>query len=279
MSTANPDHAMGPTHAVRLNQESWDERAVLHSQDPNFYDTDSVLRGASSLRETELALAGDVTGARLLHLQCHLGLDTLSWARRGARPTGVDFSPVAVAKAHRLAERAGQDVAFVHADVCNLPVDLHQRFDLAVATYGIFTWIGDLSAWANNAAATLAPGGRLIVVDLHPLIQMIEQSSPLEVDFPYANNGPHHCHSDTSYANPTAPLTAADTIQWAHSVGEIITAVAKAGLRIEQVDEPLSSDHNDRPGVLTAGTDGRWRLDIWGKPLPVLLAVLASKPA
>lgn len=98
-STSDHDHPRQLVHAARLNQHSWDERATLHGQDPTFYDTASVLRGASSLRQTELAMAGDVTGARLLHLQCHIGLDTLSCARQGAHPTGVDFSAVAVAKA------------------------------------------------------------------------------------------------------------------------------------------------------------------------------------
>lgn len=219
----------GPTadEATRLNQASWDERAALHGQD-SFYDTAALLAGASSLQQPELDLVSDVDRAALLHLQCHFGLDTLSWARLGARVTGVDFSATAVEKARALASRAELDVEFVHADVLNLPENLYGRFDVAVATYGIFTWIGDLQAWADNAAATLRPGGRLVVVDLHPLAQMIETLEPLVVDFPYTDDEPHTPVAATPATPPPTSPWPRVTVQWAHSVSELVTAFARA---------------------------------------------------
>jgi SAM-dependent methyltransferase len=221
---------------------------------------------------------GDVDARRLLHLQCHIGLDSISWARLGAHVTAVDFSPTATAKVSQLAAQARTPVEVITADVCALPVELYGGFDIAVATYGIFCWIGDLSAWARNAAAALRPGGRLVVVDGHPLMRMIDQAEPLIVDFPYGDTGPHISHSSVSYAATEQELGAGATVQWAHSVGEIVTAVAASGLRIDEVREPLTSELNIRPDVLTADAHGHWGLNVWPKPLPVLLALTATKP-
>ncbi len=268
---------LGPLElAGQLNVRNWDERAAVHGQD-RYYDIAGFLAGASSLRTTELALSGDVAGLDLLHLQCHFGLDTLNWARLGARVTGLDFSGAAIGRAQALAEQAGLEANFVQADVLQLPTSLIGGFDLVVATYGVFTWIGDLDAWARTAVSALRPGGRLVVVDMHPLAQMIEQRNPRTVDFPYADDGPHHCVSQTTYTDSAVVLAAQTTVQWAHSVGEIVTPLCRAGLRLDQLHEQLSSDRDDRPGVLAQGTDGQWRLQIWDHDLPVLLAITATK--
>ncbi|MGV4926043.1 class I SAM-dependent methyltransferase [Streptomyces sp. BHT-5-2] len=264
--------------ARNLNRRSWDERALVHGQDPLYYDTERFLAGGSTLRDLDVELAGDVNGRDLLHLQCHFGLDSLSWARRGARVTGVDFSLVAIGRARELARRTGLAADFVTADVLDLPADLAGSFDVVWASYGVFTWIGDLRAWARSAERALRPGGRLAVVDLHPLARMIEQRSPLVVDAPYAYDGPHRYSSAASYAAPDRPLENRDTIQWSHSLGELVSAFAAAGLRTDSLEEHLTSERNDRDGVLTQGADGLWRLQLWEYPLPVLFSICATKP-
>ncbi|MGW7573860.1 class I SAM-dependent methyltransferase [Streptomyces sp. NPDC054765] len=279
MSGAAEQRDVIPSDEARnLNRRSWDERALVHGQDRLFYDTERFLTGGSMLRDLDLALAGDVDGRDLLHLQCHFGLDSLSWARRGARVTGVDFSPVAIGRARELARRTGLAADFITADVLDLPTDLAGRFDVVWASYGVFAWIGDLRAWAHSAGRALRPGGRLVVVDLHPLARMIEQRSPLVVDAPYADDGPHRYSSATSYAAPDKPLENRETVQWSHSLGELVSACAAAGLRIDSVEEHLTSERNDREGVLTQGTDGLWRLQLWEYPLPVLFSVCATRP-
>ncbi|WP_322779460.1 class I SAM-dependent methyltransferase [Frankia sp. Cas4] len=181
------------------------------------------------------------------------------------------------ARARLLAAQAGIDATFVQADVLDLPADLGDAFDLVVASYGVFTWIGDLDLWARSAARALRPTGRLVVVDMHPLAQMIEQRDPLVVDFPYADDGPHRTSSESTYANPAAVLRAQTTVQWAHSLGEIVTALTGAGLRLELLHEHLSTDRDDRPGVFALGDDGRWRLQVWDQDLPVLFSLTATK--
>lgn len=262
--------------ARRLNQVNWDQRAAVHGQD-RYYDLAGFLTGDNPLREIELGLAGDVAGRDLLHLQCHFGLDTLGWARLGARATGLDFSAVAVERARDLARQARLDARFVQSDVLELPTDLTGGFDVVVATYGVFCWIDDLDRWARTAATALRPGGRLVVVDGHPILHMIDRQEPLVVDFPYANDGPHRTVSDGTYADPSAVLPATETVQWAHSLGEITTAICRSGLRLDLLNEHLSSDRDDRPGVLTRSTDQRWRLQLWNHDLPVLFSLMASK--
>jgi SAM-dependent methyltransferase len=158
---------MHPDHVI--NRASWDELAAVHGQD-RYYDTDALVMGASSLiAEEESALAAavghDLTGLSVLHVQCHIGFDTITFARRRARVTGVDFSAVALAKACSIAERCGVEVEWVCADMCELPDELHGRFDLAWATIGVLCWIADLDAWMRSVAGTLVPGGRLVLVD------------------------------------------------------------------------------------------------------------------
>jgi SAM-dependent methyltransferase len=261
--------------AAQLNRALWDERARLHGQD-NVYDVDGFLRGEDTLHEVETALAGDVTGCDLLHLQCHFGLDTLSWARRGARVTGVDFSPVAIERATALAAQAGLEASFRVADTQALPDDLAGRFDLAVATYGVLVWIADVDAWMAGAAMALRPGGKLVLVEFHPLYQMVDRVEPLELGFPYGGARPQRFEEPGSYADPALVTTANVSIEYPHSLGEVVTAAATAGLVVREVGEHLDASLEGR-NVLEPSADGRYRLRVSGHELPVLMSVVAER--
>jgi SAM-dependent methyltransferase len=179
---------------LAINRAWWDGAAAIHGNDP-IYDTRALIAGADSLcQEEETAIAGSVgtvDGLDVIHIQCHIGFDTISLARRGARSTGLDFSPVAPAKAEELATLAGAQVTWVQADAARIPSDLHGRFDLAYATIGAISWIEDLSAWMRSAAATLRPGGHVVLVEIHPLLNMVAEQEGFSLDFPYAFDGPH----------------------------------------------------------------------------------------
>ena len=261
-----------------VNVRFWDALATAHGHGDAYYDLDALVSGRSSLRDVEeeavREAVGDVHGLAVLHVQCHLGLDAVTLARRGARVTGVDFSPVALRRAAELAERCGVAVEYVEADSTQLPATLQGRFDLAYATIGVLCWIADLDVWMRSVRSTLRPGGRLVLVELHPLLVMVDSTEPLRMDMPYAFDGPHEFAEPESYAGVS---TGGDgrNVNYAHSVGEVVSAAARAGLRIDALHEHLDADFDPRGDVMTREDDGRFRLRLAGQPVPVLFTLLA----
>lgn len=261
------------------NRALWDVRASVHGTTPDdtLYDVDSFLGGRLTMYSTERELAGDVAGLDLLHLQCHFGMDTLSWARLGATVTGVDFSPAAIGRARDLTRRAGLSATFVEADAQHLPSDLADRFDLVVATYGVLCWIADLDAWMRGAEMALRPGGKLVLVDLHPAYQTLASYDPLVADWPYGGGEPQRETVTGTYAAAGLQMRPQEVIQYPHSVGEIVTAAAEAGLLVDHVGEHTSAEFDAR-GILPQGTDGRYRFPFGATYLPVLYSLRALAP-
>ncbi|MER5415390.1 MULTISPECIES: class I SAM-dependent methyltransferase [Streptomyces] len=274
-----PDIRPGTDDGLAPNRALWDRWARIHGSTPTdrFYDVESFVAGRQTLRALERDLAGEVAGRDLLHLQCHFGMDTLNWARLGARVTGVDFSPIAIERARLLAARTGLPATFVEADTQRLPSTLAGRFDLVVATYGILCWIGDLDAWMGGAASALRPGGSLVLVDLHPAFQAVATLDPLVVDWPYGGGEPHHETLTATYAEPGLSLPPQESVQYPYSIGEIVTAAAGAGLTIKHLGEHVAAEFDPR-GILSAGEDGRYRLPFGDSHLPILYSLRAVAP-
>jgi SAM-dependent methyltransferase len=266
--------------ARRINRAHWDALASVHGQDA-YYDTEALVAGADSLGEWEIAglreAVGAVAGLDVLHLQCHIGFDSISLARRGARVVGVDFSPASLEKARALARRCEVDVEFLEGDATALPVDLHNRFDLVYATIGVISWIDDIEAWMRSAVAALRGGGRLLLVDIHPLYDMVESIDPLRFDFPYAHEGGRTFDEPGSYAGADLPVASTENVTYAHSLGEIVNAALAAGMRVERLDEHLEADFDPRGDIL-AGDDGLYELRVDGERLPLLFTLVAGKP-
>lgn len=265
---------------IAANRALWDDLAEFHGTDPDdrSYDVEAFLAGGQTLRGIERELAGDVAGKDLLHLHCHFGMDTLNWARLGARVTGVDFSPKAIARARKLAQRAGLEAEFVEADAQRLPQALAGRFDLAVATYGVLSWIGDLDAWMGGAAAALRPGGRLVLVDLHPVFQTVLTFDPFVADWPYGGGAPQHDAMTGTYAHADVPAEPKKSTQYPYSVGEIVTAAASASLVVEHLGEHTETETDGRH-ILPQGPDGLYRFPFSETYLPVLYSLRAVRPA
>ena len=265
-------------HAI--NRSFWDGLAVVHGQD-DYYDSRALVAGQSSLVEEEesalRAAVGDVAGLEVLHVQCHIGFDTVTFARRGARVTGVDFSEAALAKARALAEQCGVEVDWVAADVTDLPGRLRGRFDLAWATFGVLCWIADLEAWMGSVAATLAPGGQLVLIDGHPLAKMVASTDPPVLYLPYGGGAPQRFEDSVSYTNVPAP--GAPCVEFAYSLGEIVTAAARAGLVVAELIEHLDVSFAHRVSCdVNRETDGRYRLRVGGEVLPTLFTLRTGRP-
>ena len=158
------------------NKRMWDERVPIHVAG-DFYDVPGWLAGRCSLRSFEADELGSVQGKQLVHLQCHFGMDTLSWARRGARVTGLDFSAPAIEAARKLARDASLDARFVCAYVFDAPAALGQRYDVVYTGIGALIWLHDLRRWAGVVRDLLAPGGCLYLVECHPLTDVFAADS------------------------------------------------------------------------------------------------------
>lgn len=267
------------------NHAHWQDLATVHGNGEDaYYDVEALLTGRSAMTEIEeraLELSGGVVDRDVLHVQCHIGFDAVTFAQRGARVTAVDFSALALQKAERIAERAGVQIEWLEANSLSLPPSLRGRFDLAYASIGAICWIGDLSKWMQNVAGTLRPGGRLVLIDMHPAYGMLGSRDPLLVDFPYTFDGPHAFEEPGSYANAHAPVSAMTSVCFAHDLSEIVNGALDAGLRIERLFEHLSCAFDPRGGVAQRESDGRYRVRLGGpdgQPLPMLFTLLASRP-
>jgi SAM-dependent methyltransferase len=259
---------------LKENREAWDLRTRVHL-DSAFYDVESFKRGRSSLRRLELEELGDVTGRSLLHLQCHFGMDTLSWARLGAKVTGADFSEQAIAVARSLAAELGIKAKFICANLYDLPDVLEGEFDIVVSTYGILGWLPDLDGWARVIAHFLKPGGKFCIVEIHPIISLFEEvGGELKVTESLFDSGPFESETVETYADGLA-LPAHTEHNWLWPLGKMVTALCGAGLRIERLRE-LPVDVRQRLPSMVRGDDGYWRLP--GDPLPLLFTCVATRP-
>jgi len=275
-----PDH----TASYAANQALWDAWTAVHAAGDH-YDLEGFRAGGIRLHQEEIDAVGDVTGRSLLHLQCHFGIDTLSWARLGARVTGADFSPAAIRLARELAVDMGfPDARFVEANLYDLPAVLEGAFDIVYTSRGVLGWLPDIRGWAQVVAHFLAPGGTFFITEIHPVANAFENDGvkpgELRLAYPYWEH-PEPLVFDVvgSYAEPDADVGEQHEHGWDHGLGEIVTALIEAGLRIETLEEHPYLDWSvdflveQSPGadryLLPAGTTGE---------LPLMFSLLATKP-
>jgi SAM-dependent methyltransferase len=280
MTDGTPDRA-GLEASFASNQRLWDAWTKVHAEG-EFYDVAGFRQGGSRLRPYEVAAIGDVTGKTLLHLQCHFGLDTLSWARLGAKVTGVDFSPASIRLARELAADIGiPDARFLESNVYQLPVRLGDEFDIVYTSRGVLGWLPDIRRWAEVVAHVVRPGGRFYITEIHPVAQAFENEGvapgELLLRYPYWEHvEPLSFPVKGSYADPDADVSAQTEHGWDHGLGEIVTALIDAGLRIESLREYPFVDWPVEFLVETG--DGTWRLPPGTQgEIPLFFSLLASK--
>jgi SAM-dependent methyltransferase len=269
----------------RANRRNWDARVPAHLA-PGGYDTDWLLaeptRISGVVRHDEPHL-GDLAGRRVLHLQCHIGTDTVSLARLGAHVTGLDFSPAAIAAAADLSRRAGVDVRFVESEVYDAPAALGgETFDVVYASVGVLNWLPDIAGWARVVARLLAPGGRLVLRESHPMLYTIDERREddlLVVTHPYFETAqPLRWEDPSTYGNPDATIEHAVTYEWNHGLGETVTAVIDAGLRLDALLEHRELEWQMLPQQVQ-DADGRWVLPEGRDRLPMMFTLVATRVA
>jgi SAM-dependent methyltransferase len=257
---------------IETNRAMWDELAEIHPETA-FYDVDGFLAGDSTLRRPERNLLPDVAGRSLVHLQCHIGLDTLSWAREGADVTGVDFSTEAVAAAREIAAETDTDAEFVCCSVTDVPDVLDTQFDIVFASYGVLTWIPNVREWARAAAALLRSGGRFCLVENHPVMDIYDWE--FEPRGSYFETEPARYDESGTYADPDAETDHTVSYQWTHGLGEVLTALADAGLSIETVSE-YPYTYFERFNGMERDDEGCYRVGPDCPEIPLLYAVSAT---
>jgi len=266
-----------------LNRANWDERAPAHAASAGygvqrFIDDPAALSDVVRFDRPRL---GDIAGRRGVHLQCHIGTDTISLARLGARMTGLDFSPAALVEARRLAASAGADVDFVESDVYGAPDVLgREAFDLVYTGIGALIWLPDIRRWAETVAALLRPGGRLFVREGHPMLFTIDETvtDALVVRYPYVETvEPLVFDEDTTYVETTHLITNTTTHEWNHGLGEVVTALLEVGMRLTMLVEHDSVPWMALPEQMRLGEDGEWRLVDRPERLPLTYTLQALK--
>ena len=266
------------TH-LEANRRHWDELVPIHLRSA-YYDVEGFKAGKSSLHALEIEELGDVAGKTMLHLQCHFGIDSLSWARRGAKVTGADFSPEAISAARRLAAETRIEARFIESTVCALPEKLDEEFDVVFTSYGVLSWLPDISRWASVVAHLLRPGGTFYVAELHPIGGVFDTAAD-ELRFNgayFSEDEPLRFDDDGSYADLEAKLTNRTTYSWSHPVSEVVTVLIDAGLRIEFMHEFPYSIERWFP-FMERGGDGYYHMPEQMPSIPLLYSIRANKPA
>ena len=252
---------------AELNRASWDERAPAHAASRD-YAVDRFATDPGHLSEVvrfDLPLLGDIGGLRCIHLQCHIGTDTVSLARLGADMTGLDFSPASLAQARRIARLAGADVRFVEAAVYDAPGALGpELFDLVYTGIGALCWLPDIARWARVVAGLLRPGGRLFIREGHPVLWALDDPRPdglLAVEYPYfEREEPMVFDEGGTYVETDAVFTHNRTHEWNHGLGEIVSALMAAGMDLTGLVEHDSVPWDALPGQMERIGGGEWRL-------------------
>ncbi|MCV7096431.1 class I SAM-dependent methyltransferase [Mycobacterium kubicae] len=267
---------------LAANQRNWDARAPIHvgsafygvgQRDPESWFADFEWRDLGELGNREVA-----------HLQCHLGTETMAFARKGADTIGLDFSAVCVREAHRIADEAGLAIDYVCADVYDAVAALGaHRFDIVYTGKGALCYLPDLTAWAHTVAGLLKPDGFLYLVEFHPLLNALGPTQKpgvpddLVIRHDYLS-GRGANERDSAYSYTDGPVLAGDTVhyEWAHGVGEVVTAVVQAGLHIESLTETARLPWRRWP-VMERTTDGWWAMPESAPKFPVMYALKARR--
>ena len=265
------------------NQKRWDELADIHFTG-EFYNVKEFRKGGISINQLERDEIGEVKDKKLLHLQCHFGKDTLSWARLGAKVTGIDFSPRAIKLAEQLKKEINMNAKFIQSDIYNLRnIDPNllspNSFDIVYTSHGSIYWLPDLTEWAKIIEYYLKPGGIFYIADGHPTGCIFDDEHPdeLKIRYPYFHQQePLKFEEEGSYADENAKLENKTEYGWVHDMGEIVNSLIDAGLTIEFLHEFPSVSWKSLP-FLEEREDGWFYLPENYPQIPLTLTIKAYK--
>lgn len=256
------------------NRELWNQRTTIH-KDSSFYDLAGFRSGKDVLTPIELKELGDVKEKKMLHLQCHFGMDSLNWARKGAVVTGIDLSDEAVRQAQQLNTELGLDAEFICCNVYDTPEHLDGQFDIVFTSYGVVGWLPDLDKWAAIIAHYLKPGGIFYIAEFHPVVWMFDDEFT-RIAYYYDNRELIVTENQGTYTDREAPIRAKE-YSWNHSLSEVINALIGQGLQIQSFNEYMYSPYPCFQNTVQ-GEDGHWYIKGMEEKLPMVYSIKAIKP-
>lgn len=288
LNAAMAPHAPDPSGSLdpaAVNRDMWDERAPAHAASPDYHVADFVADPAylSDVVRFDVPRLGDVRGLRGVHLQCHLGTDTISLARLGARMTGLDFSAAALAEARALSARCATPVEFVEGDVHDAPELLGcGGFDLVFTGIGALCWLPSITRWAAVVDELLAPGGRLFLREGHPMLWSLAEpgaAADLRVEYPYFEQAePVRWDEGGTYVETDVEFRSTVSYEWNHGLGEVVSALLGRGLVITSLVEHDSIPWDGLPGLMVDAGGGEFRLADRPERLAASYTLQARKP-
>jgi SAM-dependent methyltransferase len=267
---------MDNSHAERTNRDHWDEIASIHLRS---YDIDGLLNGISGIDKIQKRELYPVEGKDLIHLQCHIGTDTLSLALDGAKVTGVDFSSKSIEIARQLAARMNLEADFIEANVLDLKGLISKKYDIVYTSKGVLCWIRDLDRWAETISYLLKEGGCFYILETHPMVLMFDDTleSDLQIKYPYFHQDePTHFDDDhPDYADKTY-VPRNKTYEWTWSLSEIVNALIRNGLKIELLKEYDELFYEAFP-KMGKSSDNWFFLEKYKGMVPLTFTLLARK--
>ena len=255
------------------NRDLWNQRTMVH-KDSSFYNLAGFKAGETVLTPIELNELGDVKGKTLLHLQCHFGMDSLDWARRGAIVTGIDLSDAAIEEAQRLNSELGLTANFVRCNVLETAAFVKEEFDIVFTSYGTIGWLPDLLPWAGMIAEKLKPGGLFYLAEFHPVLWMFDDDFT-RIQYSYENRELIITENQGTYTDRDAAITGKE-YSWNHSISEVLNALIGAGLRLELFNEHMYSPYSCFRNMVETEKD-KWHIKGMEGKLPMVYSLRAIK--
>ena len=271
MTTDNPLNSNN--RYIQENRKAWEEKTTIHINS-EMYNAQGFLNGKNTLHNTELKELGDVNDKKIIHLQCHFGLDTLSLARLGAIVTGVDFSSTAIEYARKLSEKTKINARFIESDIYDVSVNVNDKYDIVFTSYGAICWISDIRKWAEVVSSLLKPEGALVLVDFQPMFQYMDFHLS-DTKRSYFNRQPITRKWEGTYTDYENNIVTIEH-NWNHGIGEIFHALKDNNIYVENFEEYSYLPINWFPGLIE-GNDGLFRtIDSEGM-YPLLFSIKAVK--
>ena len=260
--------------AEEINRKHWDEVAPVHGRS---YNTRVLIDGGHHLDPTQLLELGDIRDNKILHLQCHIGTDTLSLVRLGAEVTGIDISSESLKEARVLSERTGLKARFIETPLFDLPDKLDETFDLVYTSIGVLCWISAIDKWADIIARYLKPGGTLYLMESHPFMNVFDdETAGLNVRFPYFTSKPIDWPGDWPDYSDENYIVKSPTREFSWTMSQIHNSLTDAGLQIEFIHE-FDFLHWKGLESMEKSKDGFWRLPEPLNKIPILFSLKALK--